>query len=647
MAEEKIELLDDFLVDMDIETITLENVNNKDFIEVEEAEEEIGISEETKELNGFSKTQGIEIENLNVTPAGEGGGGVTISAENVNIYQNVSEGVSAGGVEVKPVEVAPSRTVIKPDSVSLEIKDAQIKIDESELILNEPPEVKVSQSEAQPEEISQDEELITISEADLDAVVKDNNITDLENLGEQTEAEMAFSTEETIGDIGEDKALFAGETEEVATIDEIEKLEEPTIPVEGEVVEEAEETPVQESLGKEEEDIIVSIDGSELDNLIYGEEGISKYAQAAFQPQTTPEMISEESPLSEAVSEKVTPVEYEEEPQAFSGEIEEVVIEKPEEIELTEIPTVSETIEQELGEVQAEALVEKVIEEVPEVEISKPVEEISTEPTVEEAIEGVSMAEASSSLEEVSLEGIEEIKLEEIPIEGIEAGTGTTGEAKISSVPVIEKEEAEAETVVAMPVEEEKEEELLAPTEVAQEELKPQEEFTFDLSVIPDVAEVEEDEPIALSLDELNNIQVSEETMEYQPEISAEIPITEEENVEVPLEEFSQQSEDFIKEPASLEVYGLEEGEHPSEELQIAEVEDLLVEPKIKGISETGEIAIEEKIEALSPETKEELRTVLKYLDNLLENLPEDKIKEFAKSEYYDLYIKILDKLGI
>ena len=65
-----------------------------------------------------------------------------------------------------------------------------------------------------------------------------------------------------------------------------------------------------------------------------------------------------------------------------------------------------------------------------------------------------------------------------------------------------------------------------------------------------------------------------------------------------------------------------------------------------KSFSESAGV-IDDKLESLSPETKEELKTVLKYLDNLLEELPEDKIKEFAKSEYYDLYVKILDKLGI
>jgi hypothetical protein len=44
---------------------------------------------------------------------------------------------------------------------------------------------------------------------------------------------------------------------------------------------------------------------------------------------------------------------------------------------------------------------------------------------------------------------------------------------------------------------------------------------------------------------------------------------------------------------------------------------------------------------------KEGLRTVLSYMDQLLESLPEDKIEEFAKSEYFDIYKKLFKELGL
>jgi len=44
---------------------------------------------------------------------------------------------------------------------------------------------------------------------------------------------------------------------------------------------------------------------------------------------------------------------------------------------------------------------------------------------------------------------------------------------------------------------------------------------------------------------------------------------------------------------------------------------------------------------------KSELKSVLSYMDRLLESLPEDKIEEFAKSEYFDSYKKIFKELGL
>jgi hypothetical protein len=42
-----------------------------------------------------------------------------------------------------------------------------------------------------------------------------------------------------------------------------------------------------------------------------------------------------------------------------------------------------------------------------------------------------------------------------------------------------------------------------------------------------------------------------------------------------------------------------------------------------------------------------DLRKVLSYMDHLLESLPEDKIEEFAKSEYFDAYKKLFKDLGL
>jgi hypothetical protein len=49
----------------------------------------------------------------------------------------------------------------------------------------------------------------------------------------------------------------------------------------------------------------------------------------------------------------------------------------------------------------------------------------------------------------------------------------------------------------------------------------------------------------------------------------------------------------------------------------------------------------------LPSELKTELRSILSYMDQLLESLPEEKIEEFAKSEYFASYRKLFKDLGL
>lgn len=46
-------------------------------------------------------------------------------------------------------------------------------------------------------------------------------------------------------------------------------------------------------------------------------------------------------------------------------------------------------------------------------------------------------------------------------------------------------------------------------------------------------------------------------------------------------------------------------------------------------------------------ELKNEIKSVLAYMDQLLEALPEKKIEEFAKSEYFETYKHLFEELGI
>ena len=50
---------------------------------------------------------------------------------------------------------------------------------------------------------------------------------------------------------------------------------------------------------------------------------------------------------------------------------------------------------------------------------------------------------------------------------------------------------------------------------------------------------------------------------------------------------------------------------------------------------------------ALSDDLKSEIKSILSYFDQLLEDLPEAKIKEFAQSEYFVRYQRLFKELGL
>ena len=99
--------------------------------------------------------------------------------------------------------------------------------------------------------------------------------------------------------------------------------------------------------------------------------------------------------------------------------------------------------------------------------------------------------------------------------------------------------------------------------------------------------------------------------------------------------------------PEGFEVNAVEAAVSIYDEME-AFVEDELPiggEEKTPDIAAGAEAAAENP--ALPSALKGELKSVLSYMDHLLESLPEDKIEEFAKSEFFDSYKKIFKELGL
>ena len=86
---------------------------------------------------------------------------------------------------------------------------------------------------------------------------------------------------------------------------------------------------------------------------------------------------------------------------------------------------------------------------------------------------------------------------------------------------------------------------------------------------------------------------------------------------------------------ASVESAGMDAGD------QILEAEEVLDEEP------SGSPPASDSAAAIPDNLKDELRTVLGYMDKLLEALPDEKIQEFASSDYFVMYKKLFEDLGI
>ena len=186
-------------------------------------------------------------------------------------------------------------------------------------------------------------------------------------------------------------------------------------------------------------------------------------------------------------------------------------------------------------------------------------------------------------------------------------------------------------------------------------------EETIDLSeaVIdePDLSGEIQDNPLEEpSLEDISiNLDLDESAFDIGPE--------EEKHAEEPAQKQAEEPE-LLQEDTSLKLDSEEIPEISVEDLPEISIAD---EPeKISGEADSGAdlslipegfVVESEEAEAAGSEPpdsseipshlKQELKTVLTYMDQLLESLPDEKIEEFARSEYYDTYKKLFKELGL
>ncbi|MDR1352257.1 MAG: hypothetical protein LBK05_03150 [Treponema sp.] len=209
-------------------------------------------------------------------------------------------------------------------------------------------------------------------------------------------------------------------------------------------------------------------------------------------------------------------------------------------------------------------------------------------------------------------------------------------DAEVSAEPVLEAEE---EPVIELPLDGEDES---LPMDIGDFSIETEAEVPEDIldTEIPaePVLEAEEEPVIELPLedgDEPLPVDFDDFLIETEAEMPEDIP-----DAEVPAEPAPEAEEELSAE------LPLEDGPLSPEfdeftiETETPEAAQPVIEAEAVVPAGSALANVPEKL-------REELKSVLAYMDQLLESLPEEKIEEFAKSEYFDTYKKLFEDLGL
>jgi hypothetical protein len=132
---------------------------------------------------------------------------------------------------------------------------------------------------------------------------------------------------------------------------------------------------------------------------------------------------------------------------------------------------------------------------------------------------------------------------------------------------------------------------------------------------------------------EINAIEDFEDEIVIDIEEDPSETISEETEPEIDDENSYNEPTDEIFNSDQWDIETQEESPSLEENKSISEIEEPTTDSLIKDIKDK--------------QMQEDIKSVLVYMDQLLENLPEDKIEEFAKSENFVVYKKLFTELGL
>ncbi len=408
------------------------------------------------------------------------------------------------------------------------------------------------------------------------------------------------------------------------------------------------------------EDDTIALSGDELNNILNSADFTEETAEAPVFEGQPAESVTEESDLDAETEEaEIEPMaQIEEDMSIEMPEVEEPIIEEPafdgndfglddpeaevpselpDEIDIPQMDsTFEETVEEPVAEEDSPVMEET--EEIPEEEpvAEEPVadDSVSDEPQIED---NSAFADIMADIQDSSEEEASDVAISEDELA-----------RALQSAPVSEEEPAEEpvfeESAVEEPAAEIEEPVIEDPVieEPVFEEVSEEIEDDIDETPTDTMFESEDwNEPKISEEEILGDAAFEDNGVSLDDDFEVPAGDTDDFASEVPAEE-----EIPVEEPVAEEISSFEEPEVQETEEEIpAEV----TEEHVSEIAEEPAIApvAAEESSVVPDELKQDVKSVLLYMDQLLENLPEEKIAEFARSEHFEVYRKLFTELGL